>query len=154
MAAYGAGSLEQLRPGVDNQQKAAQFYQMARQGMSAPPVQQEKTASGAVLSGLSGVTAGKQLAGMLPSASKGAAGLKLGAEALGTESAVSEFAAPAIGSAMAGVADAAIPSAVASTAAPIVATEAGIAGAGLAAGLTTVAPWAVGALALGSYIFG
>lgn len=82
---FGAGSLGlgQFRPTGDNQQKAAQFYQMARSGMSPPPAEQQKTTSGALMSGMGGAMAGAQLAPLVGMTGPVGAGV-VGALALGS----------------------------------------------------------------------
>lgn len=126
MAGLGVRGLRDLIPQNDSAGKASQFYSMAQNQHYIPQGNSgEKSASGAIMSGLGGVMAGQSLSTMLPAAAAAAPG------------AATATAAAAGGSA----------------AASLAAGEAALtAGAGLST--AAVAPWAVGALALGSYLFG
>lgn len=81
---YGAIGLRDLRPQAgDSANKAAQYHQMARSGMQAPPAEARKSASGAIMSGIGGATAGAQLAPLVGVGGPIGAGV-VGALALGS----------------------------------------------------------------------
>lgn len=132
--AYGAGSLRNLMPQSDVAGKASQFYSQAQNQHYIPQGNSgEKSASGAVMSGMGGVMAGQSLSSLLPSAAETVAASAVPEFTMGAAGAMVPAGATAEGFALAGGAGAA-----------------GAAGLSMAA----VAPWAVGALALGSYLFG
>ena len=139
-------------------QRSAQFMQQAQNQKYIPQGNGGgKSVGGAISTGLSGVMAGQSLSSLLPPAAStatttAATGGGLASLGLGAGTAAGEFAMPGIGAGMAaGATEAAIPSVVAAGAGETAVLGGAAAGAGLST--AAVAPWAVGALALGSYLF-
>lgn len=150
----GVRGLKDLMPqNTGASQRSAQFMQQAQNQKYIPQGNGGgKSVGGAISTGLSGVMAGQSLSSLLPAAATTATEGGLASLGLGAGTAAGEFAMPGIGAGMAaGATEAAIPSVVAAGAGETAVLGGAAAGAGLS--MAAVAPWAVGALALGSYLF-
>ena len=86
MAGLGVRGLKDLLPQSDSSQRAAQYLQMAQNQKYIPQSGSEKSAGGAIMSGMSGAMAGAELGTMLSaSAAAGPYGSAIGgALALGS----------------------------------------------------------------------
>ena len=164
----GVRGLVDLMPKSDASQRSAQYMQMAQNQKYIQGAEKKKTVAGGLQAGLGGVMTGQSLAKLLPSATETAA-TTTGLGAAGLATPVETFAMPEVASALVGApaAGAALngTAGVLGATGAAGATETALAGAaaegigaGAAAGagmsMAAVAPWAVGALALGSYLFG
>ena len=165
----GVRGLTDLMPKSDASQRSAQYMQMAQNQKYIPQgAEMKKTVAGGLQAGLGGVMTGQSLAKLLPPATETAA-TTTGLGAAGLAAPVETFAMPEVASALVGAP--ASGAALNGTAGVLGATGAAGAtetalagaaaegiGAGAAAGagmsMAAMAPWAIGSLALGSYLFG
>ena len=164
----GVRGLQDLMPQSNSAQRSAQYMQMAQNQKYIPTNEKQKSVGGALQAGLGGVMTGQSLAKLLPSgaAAGEAAGVGSGISAagLGASSLAPEVSMSGLGAGLAGTSTGAALNGTAGvlgatgaagateTALAAGATEAAAAGAGMS--MAAMAPWAVGALALGSYLFG
>ena len=164
----GVRGLQDLMPQSNSAQRSAQYMQMAQNQKYIPTNEKQKSVGGALQAGLGGVMTGQSLAKLLQSgaAAGEAAGVGSGISAagLGASSLAPEVSMSGLGAGLAGTSTGAALNGTAGvlgatgaagateTALAAGATEAAAAGAGMS--MAAMAPWAVGALALGSYLFG
>ena len=172
----GVRGLSDLMPKSDASQRSAQYMQMAQNQKYIPTNEKQKSVGGALQAGLGGVMTGQSLAKLLPAAEKAGEAAGTGAwitnaaaGGLGASGLAPEVAMSGLGPGLAGIsgggaalngtagvlgatgAAGATETALAGAAAEGIGASAA-AGAGLS--MAAAAPWAVGALALGSYLFG